>query len=256
MGWAKEVLRNVARLLGRAAPWAAPQPAGRDLGLADLTRSIGYTPRSGEHFRQALLHRSSIQKPAEQGGSNERLEFLGDAVLNLVVAEYLFRMSPDAPEGELTKRRARLVNRKALAVYARAIDLASFISLSPSAAQATGKGSETIIADTFEAVVAAVYLDGGFEAARSMVERHIRRALHEGGVVLEDENYKSQLLEFAQAHGMGVPRYTIVQEEGPDHDRTFTVEVSVGNGVRGRGEGKNKKDAEQAAASEALDQLA
>jgi ribonuclease-3 len=254
-GWAKEVLRNVARLLGRGDTPRTPDAAPRNFSPSDLGRSIGYAPRAPEHFRQALLHRSSLQKTGEPADSNERLEFLGDSILNLIVAEHLFRTFPAAAEGDLTKRRARLVNRKALAAYARAIDLGSFISMSASAAQATGRGSDTILADTFEAVIAAVYLDGGFGPARTFVETQILRALGEGTVVLEDENYKSQLLEYAQANGLGVPRYSIVREEGPDHDRTFTVDVAVGPVIRGRGAGKNKKDAEQEAAAAALDQI-
>lgn len=255
MRWAKEALRHIASLLKTAPPAKAPDNHSRSLDVCGLARALGYTPRSPEHFRQALLHRSYQQRADEPEGSNERMEFLGDAVLNLIVAEHLFRAFPGAAEGDLTKRRARLVNRRALAAYARAIDLGSHIFMSPSAAQASGRGSDTILADTFEAVLAAVYLDGGFAAARTFVEREVDRALREGSVVLDDENYKSQLLEFAQGHGLGVPRYTIAREEGPDHDRTFTVEVAVGGAVRGRGTGKNKKDAEQSAAAEALERL-
>jgi len=151
--------------------------------------------------------------------------------------------------------RSRLVNRKALAAYAKALRLSDFILMSPSAAQSVGKGYDTIIADTFEAIVAAIYLDRGFVAARRFVERQVTQALAHGAVVTIDENYKSKLLEYAQSHGLGVPRYLIVREEGPDHDRTFTVDVLLRNERRGTGTGKNKKDAEQAAASQALNHL-
>jgi ribonuclease-3 len=127
--------------------------------------------------------------------------------------------------------------------------------MSPSAAQATGKGSDTIIADTYEALIAAIYLDGGYKAAKKFIERQVLAALKSGSVVTDDENYKSMLLELAQANGWGVPRYSVIREEGPDHDRTFTVEVMLNNARRGVGKGKNKKEAEQSAAGEALSSL-
>ena len=144
------------------------------------------------------------------------------------------------------------MNRKALAIYAKALAPSDFIFMSPSAAQSIGKGYETITADTFEALVAAIYLDGGFAAARRFVERQVLNAIRGGTIVTADENYKSRLLEYAQSHGLGVPRYVIIKEEGPDHDRTFTVDVLLHNERQCRGTGKNKKDAEQAAACTAL----
>jgi ribonuclease-3 len=220
--------------------------------LARFQELIGHTVMFDSLFSQALLHRSFLQRSDPPNSSNERLEFLGDSILNLVVGEYLFHRFPDAPEGELTKLRSRLVSRKALATYAREIQLAEFIFMSPSAAQATGKGSDTIIADTYEALIAAIYLDGGYEEARKFIERQVLAAMESGTVVTEDQNYKSMLLEHAQAHGWGVPRYSVIAEEGPDHDRTFTVEVVLNNTRHGVGKGKNKKEAEQSAAREAL----
>ena len=127
--------------------------------------------------------------------------------------------------------------------------------MSPSAAQSIGKGFETISADTFEAVIAAIYVDGGIAAARKFVEKQVLAAVRKGSVVTADQNYKSMLLEYAQSRGLGVPRYIIINEEGPDHDRTFTVDVMLSNIRKGSGRGKNKKEAEQAAASEALEKL-
>jgi len=250
----------VARLFARLRRESAPgQPPGheplRGDRLKKFERLIGYSIRNRELFLQSLLHRSFLQRGQYASRSNERLEFLGDSILNLIVAEYLYNRFPNAPEGELTKIRARLVNRKALAAYGKAIHLSDYILMSPSAKQSVGKGHATITADTFEALIAAMYLDGGFEAAREFVERQVLTALKKGAVPSEDENYKSMLLEYAQSHGLGVPRYAIVREEGPDHDRTFTVEVILGNERRGSGQGKNKKEAEQAAASRALEQF-
>jgi ribonuclease III len=217
-----------------------------------LERVLGYRIRCRELFVQALLHRSFPQNSTHPNPSNERLEFLGDSVLNLIVGEYLYRQYPAAPEGDLTKFRSRLVNRKALAAYANALELSTFILMSPSAAQSVGKGYETIVSDTFEALVAAIYLDGGFGAARLFVESQVTLAISTGAVATVDENYKSKLLEYAQSHGFGVPRYLIIKQDGPDHDRTFTVEVHLRNEKYGMGTGKNKKEAEQAAAGEAL----
>ncbi|MEK9137942.1 MAG: putative dsRNA-binding protein, partial [Bacteroidota bacterium] len=133
--------------------------------------------------------------------------------------------------------------------------LMDFIFMSPSAAQSIGKGYDTIIADTYEAVIAAIYLDGGYPDAKKFVERQVLGAIKSGAVVTDDENFKSILLEYAQGRGLGVPRYVIVKEEGPDHDRTFTVEVVLNLVKLGCGTGKNKKEAEQAAASKALEEL-
>lgn len=223
--------------------------------LSDLANVLGYKIRNPQLFVQALVHRSYLQQTNQQGQSNERFEFLGDSILNLVVGEYLFRLFPQADEGELTKVRSRLVNRKALVAYAKGINLIKFILMSHSASQSMGKGSDTIVADTQEAIIAAIYLDGGFAEAKRFVERQLDKALENHTIVISDENYKSMLLEYAQANGLGVPRYLIVKEDGPDHDRTFTVDVILSNKKRGSGVGKNKKEAEQAAASKALEEL-
>jgi ribonuclease-3 len=255
-------LREVlARLFRR--PGTPPARDANDIPLhprfnatfREFQKLLGYRIRDRRLFMRALIHRSSLQQRHHASVSNERLEFLGDSILNLIVGEYLYVNFPRAEEGELTKMRSRLVNRKALAAYARAIRLADFVLTSPSASGTLGKGHDTITADSFEAVIAAIYLDGGFDSARGFVERRVLSALNSGDVVNADDNYKSMLLEYAQARGLGVPRYSILREDGPDHDRTFTVEVSIGGDAMGRGKGKNKKEAEQAAAEEALGQI-
>ena len=223
--------------------------------LRALEQRLNYRIHNKAVFIQALQHRSFHQRSQHPSRSNERLEFLGDSVLNLIVGEILYQRYPRLQEGELTKLRSRLVNRKALASYARELSLSEFILMSPSAAHAGGKGQETITADTFEAIIAAIHLDRGFDAARRFVERQVTHAIEEGLVAVHDENHKSLLLEFAQSHGMGIPRYLIVREEGPDHDRTFTVEVVINSIRSGTGVGKNKKEAEQDAARNALDVL-
>lgn len=246
-------MRLLHRLFGRLR--RASGPRGREsIDVRALEEVLGYSIRNPELFHEALSHRSYLQV-SENAISNERLEFLGDAVLNLVAADYLFDRDAAATEGDLTKVRARLVNRKALGVYARDLNLAELILMSPSASMAPDRGMETIIADAFEAVIGAIYLDGGYQAAARFVNRRFRDALERGAVHLDDENFKSRLLEQSQGEGLGTPRYVTVNEEGPDHDRTFTVEVVIGKKAYGRGFGKNKKDAEQAAAERALRQL-
>jgi ribonuclease-3 len=254
MSWAK---RLVDALFGRRPGASVRQGASAALphDFPRLEKALQYSPRDRELFVQALLHRSYHQKTHEVSLSNERMEFLGDSVLNLIVGEYLYTTFPAANEGELTKIRSRLVNKHALATYAGTLQLSEYILMSQSAAQTVGKGMETIEADAFEAVVAALYLDGGYPAAKAFVERQIVHAMKSGAVMTADDNYKSMLLEYAQAKGLGVPRYVIVKEEGPDHDRRFTIDVLLNTEPKGSGSGRNKKEAEQAAAHDALQNL-
>jgi len=257
MSWVKDLLKSFSGTKADRKPvdQESAQKALLRSNIKKFERLIGHPIHNQNIFVQSLLHRSFLQRMNHPGRSNERMEFLGDSILNLIVAEYLYHHFPNAEEGELTKIRSRLVNRKALATYAKEIKLSDFILMSASAAQAIGKGSDTIIADTYEAVIAAIYIDGGYDAARRFVERQVLAALKTGSVVTADQNYKSMLLEYAQARGLGIPRYSIVREEGPDHDRTFTVEVTLKDKKHGVGSGKNKKEAEQAAASQALSAL-
>jgi ribonuclease III len=222
----------------------------------ELESLLGYTIKHRAYFLQALTHRSYlqfVQMPSLK--SNERLEFLGDSVLNLVIAEYLYREFNDHPEGELTKLRSRLVSGAALVRHARGINLEKFLLLSTSADNALKRGSETLLADAYEAVIAAIYLDGGMDAARDFIYRHIITHTRRDELMLSDTNYKSMLLEFVQARKLPAPRYVTVNEEGPNHARTFSVEVLVNNMSTGAGIGKSKKEAEQAAALQALTRL-
>ncbi len=228
---------------------------GRAFPFREFEHVIGYRPRNWNHFIESLLHRSYLPYLRDRWSSNERLEFLGDAVLNFVVADYLLKTYPEMEEGDLTKVRSRLVNRKILAQRARGLRISEFLLLSSSATQSVDSGSESILADAFEALVGALYLDGGMEAATQF----IRRTLLFNDLVMSslatDENYKSALLEYTQGHSLAIPRYAIVREEGPDHDRRFTVEVYIGSESYGVGTGRNKKEAEQAAAAQALERI-
>jgi len=203
-------------------------------------------------FIQALVHRSYLEETTEEIVSNERLEFLGDAVLSLLVADYLYTHFPDNDEGFLTKIRAKMVNRNVLAEAANAIGLGDFIIMGKNLSQSFGNGSKTILSDAFEAVIGAIYLDSGIEEVKKFVNRIIIKPITKQDDFLRDENYKSQLLELAQSRKMENPTYYIVNEEGPQHDRLFTVKVLIGDTEYGTGQGKNKKSAEQNAAKAAM----
>jgi len=250
-------------LLGRLAQWLGfrgdlrPQKSSAErIDFGALERSLGYRINDRALFAQALSHRSHLQTiGADTLSSNERLEFLGDAILGLVVAERLYHQYTSSSEGHLTKIRSCLVNRKSLSVYARQIRLEEFMLMSTGAAGNDMRGIEKILADGFEAIVGAMYTDGGYEHTKRFIEKQIRIASDDGTVQTTDDNFKSQLLEFSQAEGLGIPRYITINEEGPDHDRTFTVEVYLGDAPYGVGMGKNKKDAEQLAAEKALQKI-
>jgi ribonuclease-3 len=220
-----------------------------------FTEAIQYYPYNWKLFLQALLHRSYLQFLGEQWNSNERLEFLGDAILNFIVAEHLFLTYPEMKEGELTKLRSRLVNRKILAQRAKDLHLSDYLLLSTSAAQSIDSGSESIIADAVESIIGALYLDGGMKAARTFIYATLMNNTEVFNSAMADDNYKSTLLEYTQAHSLGIPRYSVIQEEGPEHDRRFTIEVSIGAQSYGRGFGKSKKEAEQAAAAQAIENI-
>ncbi len=233
----------------------AHQLPGKGLDFRRFVKTIGYTPRNPELFVQSLLHRSYLQFVDQKWKSNERLEFLGDSVLSSAVAEFLYRTYPDMEEGDLTKFRSRLVNRKILAQRAKELHISEFLLLSNSAVQSLDSGSDSILSDAFEAILGAIYLDGGLGAARSFVNRTLLANRDVLSSVQTDDNYKSALLEYAQRNSMGIPRYSVLREDGPEHDRRFTIEVIIGNESVGTGNGRSKKDAEQSAAAHALEKL-
>jgi ribonuclease III len=223
--------------------------------FVQFEKALQYRPRKWKLFLQALIHRSYLQLTDKQWESNERLEFLGDSILGFVVAEHLFRTYPEMEEGDLTKLRSRLVNRKILAQRSKDLHISDFLLLSTSAAQSIDSGSESIIADAFESIIGALYLDGGFIAAKRFIYSSLLENPEVFNSAMMDDNYKSALLEYVQARSMGIPRYSVTQEEGPEHDRRFTVEVTVGTSSWGIGSGRSKKEAEQSAASAALEQI-
>ena len=222
----------------------------------DIEDLVGMPIRDLSLYEHALRHRSMFRGHVTTGTeSNERLEFLGDAILGAVVADLLFEEFPDDSEGFLTRMRANLVNGQALADYARTIQLGSLILMSENMAGSEGRDNQTILADAFEAMVGALYLDLGFGAVRRFIFRLIDELVDLDSLAVQRSNFKSLLLEYVQARGWTQPSYAVVTEEGPSHDRRFTIDVLVEGTPRGRGQAASKKQAEQHAAREALDAL-
>ncbi|MFB6098571.1 MAG: ribonuclease III [Salinibacter sp.] len=207
-------------------------------------------------YRRALTHRSLLRSyPDHSLRSNERLEFLGDAFLGLIVGEILYHRFPETREGTLTRLRARLVSEAPLAAYARHLNLGEHLLMSANAERGNGRNNPSLLADAFEALVGAVYLDRGHEAAREFLRDRVLVAFDLTEMATRDENYKSQLLEYMQAEGRPQPTYRVVREEGPSHDKTFTVEVQVGDKTYAQGTAGSKQQAEQEAAHRTLNQL-
>jgi len=220
-----------------------------------LESIIGSAPDKKQIYLEALIHRSYLEENDQLNFSNERLEFLGDSVLNLVIGEYLFNKFPEEEEGFLTKVRAKLVNRNALSQTAELLNLGDLLILSTNVPKSVAHSSKSILSDAFEALIGALYLDKGLETCKQFVQKNILEPALKNGEYLIDENYKSQLLEHAQANKLDAPVYQIISEEGPHHNKTFTAEVILEGKVLGNGTGKSKKEAEQNAARVALGRL-
>ncbi len=219
--------------------------------MRDIEEAIGYRFRNDKYLRIALTHSSYANENKGSGPHNERQEFLGDAVLSIIVSDYIFRHL-SVPEGELTKIRASLVCESALEGFARQIRLGDALLLGHGEENNGGRTRPSILADAFEALIAAIYLDGGMEPARKFVLPFVTElAAHASGADLHD--YKTQLQEIVQQNPEERVQYVLVGEEGPDHDKRFSVEVHLNSNVIGRGTGRSKKAAEQQAAREALE---
>ncbi len=218
-----------------------------------LERKLGYRFKDRGLLEHALTHSSYANEHRGQGlTSNERLEFLGDSVLGMVAAERLFREHPDMPEGELTRTRAALVCETALHQVALSLGLGSYLRLGRGEDAGGGRERPSILADATEAVLAAVYLDGGMDAVRPIIETLI---LDREGEQSSDRDYKTALQELVQRTPGVAIAYRLTGESGPDHARVFRMEVAVGQKVAGQGEGRTKKEAEQQAAKAALEKL-
>jgi ribonuclease III len=219
---------------------------------AELEARIGYSFVNPQLLRRALTHRS-ITNETNEDAHNERFEFLGDAVLDLVISQLLFDAYPDATEGELSRLRASAVNKDSLAQKARSIDLGQALRLGEGEKKSGGAQKDSLLSDGFEALVAAIHLDTGFEAAHAFVMRLFSEDI--AALPSRCRDPKTELQQWCQKHHHKVPSYRIISETGPEHDRTFVCEVALDAKLLGSGNGKSKKAAEQAAALVALASL-
>ena len=219
--------------------------------MKPLEENLRYEFKNKKLLINALTHSSYANEARDGVSSNERLEFLGDSVLSIVVSEYIYKEFNNLPEGELTKLRASLVCEKSLCQFSRELELGKYLRLGKGEDKGGGRERDSILADAFEAVLAAMYLDGGFNVAKNHVMRFIKNELkHTDDEVFKD--YKTALQEIIQKHPEESVPYILTKETGPDHDKVFEVEVRLNSNTIGKGIGKNKKQAEQSAAKEAL----
>lgn len=220
--------------------------------MEKLQQNIGYTFKNIALLEHALTHSSFANEKKGKVASNERLEFLGDSVLSIIVSEYIFENFPNLPEGQLTRLRASLVCEKSLCAFSKVLGVGSCLLLGKGERANGGSERPSILADAFEAILAAIYLDGGIEPAKRHVLRFVTEELHH----MEHEafkDYKTELQEIIQRNPEEQLSYVLIGESGPDHDKNFTVEVHLNSNVIGVGSGHSKKNAEQAAARKALE---
>ncbi len=230
--------------------------------LQKLEAQLFHTFKDKQLLKQALSHKSHANEGRKRGTSpeafvqlhNERLEFLGDSVLGLVITDLLTEKFSDSDEGKLSKMRSSLVKAATLAAIARSIDLGSYLLLGKGELSTKGNDKDSILSSTYEAVLGAVYLDGGLPAAFEMVKQHFAALFSEASAMSIKYDTKTQLQEISQARFRKSPTYKVASEEGPDHEKQFEVMVSIGS-LKRFGKGKNKKEAEQAAARFLLDYL-
>ena len=220
--------------------------------ITELQDKLGYSFKNTEYLKRALMHSSYVPGV---GGDNERMEFLGDAVLELCVSEELFFRFPQMQEGQLTKNRASIVCEPALFEAAKRVDLGNYMLLGRGEDASGGRNKPSILSDAFEAVIAAIYLDGGFAPARDFIHRFVLSQLDLSTPVFE-KDYKTRLQELihAKTHGKQVC-YLLIGEEGPDHNKTFTMRAVLDERVLGEGKGHSKQSAGQAAAEDALSRM-
>jgi len=224
------------------------------MNLDEFEKNVGTTFKNKKLLQQAFIHRSYINENREKGlEHNERLEFLGDAVLELVVTDFLFNKYPDRNEGDLTSFRSALVNTNTLSSVADKLGANNFLMLSKGESQDTGRARSFILANTFESIVGAIYLDQGYEEAKKFIQKNIFSLIDEIVEFNLWKDAKSRLQEVVQEKLSVTPNYKVLAEEGPDHDRVFSVGVYFGENLGGEGKGNSKQEAEQEAALNALE---
>ncbi len=228
----------------------------RSKQLTDLQEKLHYVFRNPDLLSTALTHRSYINENPQSGTTdNERMEFLGDAVLGLCVSDLLMKKYHDFDEGTLSKIRSGLVNEKPLADLALNLGLGDCLLLGRGEEHSGGRTKESLLANAFEAVIAAVYLDSSFSKSRTLIRKLMMPLINDEDLSTECFDYKTVLQEFCQKKYKSAPLYTLLSESGPDHDKTFEVEVAIGDDVRQTGMGKSKKDAQKQAARKAWECL-
>jgi len=225
------------------------------IDISKLEKTIGIEFKNKNLLKEALTHRSYLNENPSWGKHNERLEFLGDSVLELITSEFLYEKYPNENEGQLTVLRAALINYQMLAQVAREIELENYLLLSKGEAKDTGKGREAILADAFEALLAAIYLDRGYKISENFVIKFVLPHLDEIEKKQLYKDPKSLLQEMIQEQSKLTPTYKVLEENGPDHQRIFRVGVYVGEKLIAEGKGSSKQEAEINAASQALSSL-
>lgn len=225
---------------------------GIHMDYRELEKNLQYHFKDTNYLINALTHSSYANEHKKSLGSNERLEFLGDSILGIVVADYLFKNYPELPEGDLTRNRAALVCEKACCGFSKQLGVGKYLFLSHGEQNSGGRSRSSILADAFEAIIAAIYLDGGMEEARKFILRFVV-PLAKAAKPKAFRDYKTKLQEIIQQNPEEALEYVLTGESGPDHDKHFTVEVHLNSNVIGKGGGRSKKEAEQQAAREALE---
>jgi len=220
--------------------------------LACLQKQIGYTFRDISLLNKALTHKSYVNENSQPLKDNERFEFLGDSVLDLIVSGYMIKAFPDFSEGTLSKIRAAVVNESCLTELARQIDLGKYLLLGKGEESSGGREKNSLLANAYEALAGAVYFDSDLETALNIYLPVLEKEIAKYAETARFRDHKSELQEYTQTHFNGIPNYKIVNERGPAHAKEFEVVVLVQEIIRGRGNGKSKKEAEQAAAQSAL----
>lgn len=222
--------------------------------IPQIEEAIHYEFKNKELLLLAFIHRSYVNEHKEIGQHNERLEFLGDSVLGLITASYLYNFLPETSEGDLSYLRSRLVEASSCVTYLQQIHIQKFLLLGKGERMNDGRGRETILADLFEAIVGAIYLDGGLEAARSFIFSHLTSVINN---ILKTplQNWKALLQDYCQKKYQQPPDYILIHETGPDHSKQFEIAVQIQGQEFGRGFGTSKKEAQQAAAKEATTRL-
>lgn len=218
-------------------------------------QTLGIVFEQPQLLKQALTHRSYLNEQRQVKESNERLEYLGDAVLELIVSEFLYQQFPQKPEGQLTSLRAKIVQTKTLSAVAHQLGLGTYLNLSRGEAASGGATNPSLLADTFEAVVGALYLDQGYPKTKAFVHQYLLQDFTSHITKAEVQDFKSQLQELVQAQKGDSPVYQLVKAQGPDHDRLFTVKVVFFGKRQSLGTGRSKQAAEQQAAKTALEKL-